>query len=177
MQSDGGIFAFGDAHFDGSTGGVTIARPIVGMAATPDGKGYWLVQSDGGIFAFGDAHFDGSTGGVTLPAPIVGMAATPDGQGYWLVASNGGVYAFGDAQFEGSTGGVALPGPSSASRPLTCTTGRSRPMTSMATTGWQISPVRPTVGAWPSTAQATQSTTAAAHGTRRCWSIRVHGAR
>ena len=30
-------------------------RPIVGMAATPDGKGYWLVASDGGIFAFGDA--------------------------------------------------------------------------------------------------------------------------
>ena len=25
------------------------------MAATPDGKGYWLVASDGGIFTFGDA--------------------------------------------------------------------------------------------------------------------------
>jgi hypothetical protein len=46
------------------------------MAATPDGKGYWLVQSDGGIFSFGDAHFDGSTGGVALPRPIVGIAAT-----------------------------------------------------------------------------------------------------
>ena len=33
------------------------------MAATPDGKGYWLVASDGGIFAFGDAPFYGSTGG------------------------------------------------------------------------------------------------------------------
>ena len=31
------------------------------MAATPDGKGYWLVAKDGGIFAFGDAHFYGST--------------------------------------------------------------------------------------------------------------------
>ena len=25
-------------------------QPVVGMAATPDGKGYWLVASDGGVF-------------------------------------------------------------------------------------------------------------------------------
>ena len=37
-------------------------KPIVGMAATPSGHGYWLVASDGGIFAFGDAGFLGSTG-------------------------------------------------------------------------------------------------------------------
>ena len=76
VASGGGIFAFGDAHFYGSTGGVALAKPIVGMATTPDRKGYWLVASDGGIFAFGDAHFDGSTEGVTLGTPIVGMAAT-----------------------------------------------------------------------------------------------------
>ena len=29
--------------------------PFVGMAATPDGGGYWLVASDGGVFAYGDA--------------------------------------------------------------------------------------------------------------------------
>lgn len=29
--------------------------PIVGMAATPTGKGYWLCAADGGVFAFGDA--------------------------------------------------------------------------------------------------------------------------
>ena len=51
------------------------------MAATPDGKGYWLVQSNGGIFAFGDAHFDGSTSGVTLGTAIVGIAATPSYNG------------------------------------------------------------------------------------------------
>jgi hypothetical protein len=27
--------------------------PIVGMAATPDGRGYWLVASDCGIFTYG----------------------------------------------------------------------------------------------------------------------------
>ena len=54
---------------------------VVGMAPTPDGRGYWLVASDGGIFTFGDAGFYGSTGNIHLNQPIVGMAATPDGRG------------------------------------------------------------------------------------------------
>jgi hypothetical protein len=111
VASDGGVFAFGHAHFHGSTGGVHLTRPIVGMAPTSDGNGYWMVASDGGIFAFGDAHFYGSTGGVHLAKPIVGMAATPDGRGYWLVASDGGIFAFGDAHFYGSTGAVHLSKP------------------------------------------------------------------
>ena len=41
---------------------MTLNQPIVGMASTPTGNGYWLVASDGGIFAFGDAAFHGSTG-------------------------------------------------------------------------------------------------------------------
>jgi len=32
----------------------------VGIAATPDGKGYWLGGIDGGVFTFGDAKFYGS---------------------------------------------------------------------------------------------------------------------
>jgi hypothetical protein len=74
VASDGGIFAFGDASFFGSTGAQILNRPIVGMAPTPDGRGYWLVASDGGIFAFGDAGFFGSTGAQTLNRPVVGMA-------------------------------------------------------------------------------------------------------
>ena len=54
---------------------MTLNKPIVGMAATADGKGYWLVASDGGIFAYGDAAFYGSTGAMTLNKPIVGMAS------------------------------------------------------------------------------------------------------
>ncbi len=77
----------------------------MGMAATPDGKGYWLVASDGGIFNYGDAAFFGSTGSIHLNQPIVGMAATPDGKGYWLVASDGGIFSYGDAAFFGSTAG------------------------------------------------------------------------
>jgi hypothetical protein len=80
-------------------------RPIVGMAATPDGRGYWNVATDGGIFSFGDAAFYGSTGSLVLNKPVVGMAATPDGRGYWLVASDGGIFTFGDAAFFGSAAG------------------------------------------------------------------------
>ena len=54
--------------------------PIVGIAATPTGNGYWLAASDGGIFAFGDARFFGSTGAMRLNRPIVGIAATPERQ-------------------------------------------------------------------------------------------------
>ncbi len=74
VASDGGVFAFGDAGFFGSTGAMTLSKPIVGMAVTPDGGGYWLVASDGGVFAFGDAPFLGSTGNLVLARPIVGMA-------------------------------------------------------------------------------------------------------
>ena len=63
-----------------------LAAPVVGIAATPDGGGYWLVGRDGGVFSFGDAVFHGSPGGRRLAAPVVGMAATRDGGGYWLVA-------------------------------------------------------------------------------------------
>ena len=88
--------------------GLTLAKPIVDMAATPDGEGYWLVASDGGVFTYGDARFYGSTGAMHLNDPIVGIAATPDGLGYWLVASDGGIFSFGDAAFYGSTGEMHL---------------------------------------------------------------------
>ena len=83
-------------------------KPVVGMAATPDGGGYWLVASDGGIFSYGDAGFYGSTGSMVLNKPVVGMTPTPDGKGYWLVASDGGIFSYGDARFFGSTGSMVL---------------------------------------------------------------------
>src|SRR5208283_5466566 len=50
VASDGGIFNYGSAQFYGSMGGRYLNKPIVGMAVTGDGGGYWLVASDGGIF-------------------------------------------------------------------------------------------------------------------------------
>ena len=78
------------------------------MAATPTGRGYWLVASDGGIFSFGDAGVLRLDGRDPAEPPIVGMAATPTGRGYWLVASDGGIFSFGDAAFFGSTGALQL---------------------------------------------------------------------
>src|SRR5437867_8101300 len=46
VASDGGIFTFGDAGFFGSTGSIHLNKPIVGMAATPDGRGYWIERSE-----------------------------------------------------------------------------------------------------------------------------------
>ena len=94
VAADGGIFAFGDAAFYGSTGNMVLNKPVVGMASTPDGNGYWFVASDGGIFAFGDARFYGSMGGHPLNLPVVGMASNR-GNGYWLVAADGGLFSFG----------------------------------------------------------------------------------
>jgi hypothetical protein len=109
--SDGGIFTFGSMPFCGSTGGVHLAAPVVGMAMAAGSGGYWEVAADGGVFTFGGATFFGSMGGQRLNAPIVGMAATPGGGGYWLVASDGGVFSFGDAVFLGSMGGRHLNSP------------------------------------------------------------------
>jgi hypothetical protein len=106
VAADGGVFAFGDAGYFGSTGNLTLNQPIVGMAATPDGGGYWLVAADGGIFAFGDARFYGSTGNLTLNQPIVGMASAAGGAGYWMVGADGGIFSFGNAGYFGSLAGT-----------------------------------------------------------------------
>ena len=86
------IFTFGDAVFRGSTGALRLNSPVVGMAATPSGRGYWLVAADGGVFSFGDAAFRGSAAGRPLPAPVAGIVAR--GGGYVVVGSDGTAYDF-----------------------------------------------------------------------------------
>jgi len=79
VAADGGIFAFGDARFYGSLGGVPQSHPIVSMTATADGGGYWFTNDNGAVTAFGDATYWGSTPQV-LNAPVVGMTqGTGDG--------------------------------------------------------------------------------------------------
>ena len=84
-----------------------LAGPLVGIASTPDGNGYWTTTASGQVQTAGDAANFGSVT-TALRAPIVGIASTPDGNGYWLVASDGGVFTFGDASFSGSMGGTRL---------------------------------------------------------------------
>jgi hypothetical protein len=70
---------------------------ITGMAASPDGKGYWVVTSTGTVFAFGDA----ARLSVGHARRIRGIVAAPTG-GYWLYTSHGNVYPAPGTPFYGS---------------------------------------------------------------------------
>ena len=108
VGSDGSIFYYDGAPFEGTLRGTHLNAPIVGMAGTPDGNGYWLVGADGGVFNFGDAAFYGSKAGQPLNKPIVGIASSIDGRGYWLVGADGGLFNFGDAGYYGSLPGEGI---------------------------------------------------------------------
>jgi hypothetical protein len=71
------VLAVGGAPDEGSLAGAGVDQPVVDMAATPTGHGYWLAAADGGIFSFGDANFYGSAGGQQLAQEVVAIAATP----------------------------------------------------------------------------------------------------
>jgi hypothetical protein len=75
VASDGGIFDYGEAAFEGSTGSIALNKPIVGMAATRDGGGYWLIAADGGVFNFGDALFSGSAASLGITNAVGGTGS------------------------------------------------------------------------------------------------------
>jgi hypothetical protein len=106
---DATLFTDGHGHTDASK--YHLNQPVVGMATTPTGDGYWLLAGDGGIFSFGDAEFHGSTGNLHLVSPVIGFSPTRDGHGYWLFAADGGIFSFGDAKFHGSAGGALRTNP------------------------------------------------------------------
>jgi len=107
VTHDNEVFAFGSASFHGSTSALSLVRPIVAMATTADGSGYWLVSADGGIFTF-NAPFYGALAGWPLRQPVVGITATPSGHGYWIVTADGAVFPFGDAHLVGNLVNVHL---------------------------------------------------------------------
>jgi hypothetical protein len=70
---------------------------MMGIAATPDGRGYWMTTQDGSVYAFGDA-----TGGHPKRHDLNGLGAagivsTPSGFGYWLINWAPEFFTFGDA--------------------------------------------------------------------------------
>ena len=96
VASDGGVFAFGDARFEGSCPGIGgCAGAAVAVMPDHTGNGYWLVTNTGGVYAFGDAGYYG--GPTPSSVPVVDAVATRDGNGYWLLFANGVVDNFGDA--------------------------------------------------------------------------------
>jgi hypothetical protein len=81
-----------------------LASNYVGIVATADGQGYWVVQADGGVHSYGDAEPLTSlpAGANGASTPIVAMARTYDGHGAWLVNTKGHVFELGDARSYGS---------------------------------------------------------------------------
>jgi hypothetical protein len=103
QTKDGGVFDYG-AGFHGSLVGQG-SGPAAGLAFTPSGNGYWIVQEDGAVFSYGDAEYKGGMNTDEMkphlgPRLIVGIEAK--GNGYEIVTfdpSNDGSpydsYAFG----------------------------------------------------------------------------------
>jgi uncharacterized protein YkwD len=94
-----------------SAGAAQTNAPVVGIASTPSGQGFWRVTAAGEVLTAGDASWYGGTANLALSHPIAGIASTPDGRGYWLVAADGGVFTFGDAAFYGSAANIPLRSP------------------------------------------------------------------
>jgi DNA-binding beta-propeller fold protein YncE len=104
VASDGGVFAFGDARFEGSCPGMGGCSGAA-VAVVPDasGNGYWLVTQTGNVYAFGDAPSYGAPG--SQGSPVTSAVRTADGRGYWVLLADGAVYAYGDAVSRGGPAG------------------------------------------------------------------------
>jgi hypothetical protein len=99
ISAYGNLYNLNGARFYGSPhASRTAVSTITGMAVTPDGRGYWLIDAAGQIFSYGNA--------ARLPAvssryPVRGIAAASAG-GAWVWTSHGNVFNVGGAPFYGS---------------------------------------------------------------------------
>jgi hypothetical protein len=106
LATEGGsIFSFGSAKFYGPTVQPHLTQPVVGMARTDDGNGYWLVSANGAVLSFGDAKSYASVVGAAAGATI-GIVAPVDAPGYYLLQGDGAVLSFGGAPVAGNARGV-----------------------------------------------------------------------
>jgi Bacterial Ig-like domain (group 3) len=113
VSADGGVFAFGDAHFEGSCPGIGGCQgSAVSVIPDASGLGYWVVTSTGNVYAFGDAPYFGAPG--VQESPITSAARTPDGGGYWILLADGTVHNYGDAEYLGDANGLGGLNPATA---------------------------------------------------------------
>jgi hypothetical protein len=105
VSSDGGVFAFGDAEFEGSCPGIGGCSGTA-VAVMPDasGNGYWVVTATGYVYPFGDAPNYGEPGPQSVP--VTSAVRTPNGGGYWVLFANGAVATYGDAGNYGNAVGT-----------------------------------------------------------------------
>lgn len=113
VAADGGVFAFGDAHFAGSCPGIGGCKgSAVAVMTDASGNGYWLATSTGNVYTFGDAPYYGAPGNQGLP--VTSAVRAPDGGGYWILLADGSVYSYGDARYFGTATGVGGIDPATA---------------------------------------------------------------
>jgi CHAP domain len=97
-RPDGAVDSFGNAPNYGSMAGKKMNAPIVGIALTPSGKGYWLLGEDGGVFTFGDALYKGPLPkyliqwkiGLGTQSPLIGIRRGDTNGDYTIVSDNPG---------------------------------------------------------------------------------------
>ena len=123
LSGDGRVVGYGVPSLGSATGTLAdscgsgmlgSASVCAGIAATPDGGGYWISSGPssppyaGFVTGFGDAVLSVGTSPLVISQRAVGVASTVDGHGYWQAAADGGVFSFGDASFYGSAASTRL---------------------------------------------------------------------
>jgi YVTN family beta-propeller protein len=100
VGADGGVFAFGDAKFEGSCPGIGGCSGAA-VAVMPDasGNGYWVVTATGHVYAFGDAPNYGEPGSQSVP--VTSAVRSANGMGYMILFANGAVAAYGSTPYDG----------------------------------------------------------------------------
>ena len=98
--ADGNVYASSGTSFYGSPARLHLTN-VSGMAAMPDGEGYWLVTRRGIVYPFGKAAVHAR---IRPARPVIGIVAAPN-RGYWLYTASGNVYPSAGAPYYGSPHG------------------------------------------------------------------------
>ncbi len=98
FTAKGNVYSPTRANFFGSLAHKQTA-PVVGIAATRSGRGYWLLAKNGAVHAFGNAR---QLPRIRKPGPYMGIVSSPHG-GYWLYTAKGNVYRSRGTPWYGST--------------------------------------------------------------------------
>lgn len=89
----GSVFARGPVELSGDPW--RLQRIFTDIEATPDGKGYYILDCFGRVHTFGTARYQGDDFGREDAGAAIDLALTPDGKGYAILRSFGPVTTFG----------------------------------------------------------------------------------
>lgn len=98
--SFGRVFALGTARWSGSpraASGHFVSSPVVSIAATTNGRGYYVLSADGTIHGYSAPSYGSAAlgAGSADAVAVVARAANP---GYFVATSAGSVYGFGPGE-------------------------------------------------------------------------------